>query len=204
MRRSEFSVDDAQAIQAFLDECDYGVLSLISEGEPYGVAVNFAFDGKKFYFHGALEGRKAGAIGTDARCSFTVVKSYAYIPSYFSDTRSACPATQYFASVIAGGRVVRIDDTVQKAVPLNALMQKMQSEGGYETIDAYNPIYTKMLEKTGVYVIEPDFISFKVKAGQNLSKERHDALLQRLEDRGETVDFETARVMQEFTQKERL
>lgn len=202
MRRSEFEVTDEKEIESFLGECEYGVLSLISGNVPYGVAVNYAYKDGKFYFHGALEGRKAEAIGEGTQCSFTVVKSYAYIPSYFSDTRSACPATQYFASVIAGGTVSRIDDPVQKAFGLTALMEKMQPEGRYEPIDAENPIYTKMMEKTGVYMIVPDFITLKVKAGQNLSQERHDAMMERIKGRNSAIDHETLSLMKHTQTKE--
>ncbi len=196
MRRSEFEVTDPNIIESVLSECEYGVLSLISDNEPYGVAVNFAYREGKFYFHGALEGRKAEAIGECAKCSFMVVKPYAYIPSYFSDTRSACPATQYFASVIAAGKVVRLNDPVQKAFGLTALMEKMQPEGGYEPIDAANPIYTKMMGKTGVYAIEHDFITLKVKAGQNLSKDRQASLMSRLEERGESATVQLMSALQ--------
>lgn len=195
MRRSEFEVTDTHEIETFLRECEYGVLSLISGDEPYGVAVNYAYCDGKFYFHGAVAGRKSDAIGERAKCSFTVVKPYAFIPSYFSDSRSACPATQFFASVIAGGEVIRLDDPTQKVFGLSALMEKMQSDGGYEPIDAANPIYTKMLEKTAVYLIAPDFITLKVKAGQNLSQERHSTLMERMRERNSTVDQETVHLM---------
>ncbi|MGE4512060.1 MAG: pyridoxamine 5'-phosphate oxidase family protein [Sulfurimonadaceae bacterium] len=185
MRRNEFQVTDPETIERFLVECDYGVLSIISDGAPYGVAVNFAFCDGMFYFHGAREGKKAQAIGTHANSSFTAVKPYAYIPSYLSDTRSACPATQFYASVVACGSVVRLDEGAQKAFGLNALMQKMQPEGGYEAIDMQNPIYTKMLEKTAVYAIKPETITFKVKTGQNLPKERKASLIEKLHARGE-------------------
>jgi hypothetical protein len=75
------------------------------------------------------------------------------------------------------------------------MMEKMQPEGGYESIDAANPIYTKMMEKTGVYAIKPDFITLKVKAGQNLSKERQASLMSRLEERGASTDSATIQMM---------
>ncbi|HEO97688.1 MAG: pyridoxamine 5'-phosphate oxidase family protein [Campylobacterales bacterium] len=204
MRRSEFQIEDPAAITSFLNECEYGVISLISDGKPYGVTVNFAYKEGKIYFHGALEGRKAEAIEADAGCSFTAVKPYAYIPSYFSDTRSACPATQFFASVIAEGHVIRLDAIEQKMFGLTALMEKMQPEGGYEPIDAANPIYTKMLEQTGVYAIENDRITFKIKAGQNLSKEQHNALTKHMQARDTASDHETLALMQSLQNKESL
>lgn len=202
MRRSEFEVTDTHEIETFLGECDYGVLSLISGNEPYGVAVNFAYRDGKFYFHGAIAGRKAEAIGEGAKCSFCVVKPYAFIPSYFSNTISACPATQCYASVVANGRVDRLDDMEQKAAGLTALMQKMQPEGGYEPIDPTNPIYTKMLEKTGVYAIKSDTITFKIKVGQHLTKERYDILIEHMNERGSEADRETLSIMKELQTKE--
>lgn len=198
MRRSECEVDDPEAVASVLRECDYGVLSLISGGEPYGVAVNFAFCGGALYFHGSLEGRKAEAIGDAAQGAFLAVKPYAFIPSYFSDTRSACPATQYFASVHISGTVRRLVDPAEKASGLTALMEKMQPEGGYEPIDAANPVYTNVLEKTGVYKIIPSTVTLKVKAGQNLAKNRRDRLICRLHERGTSVDCRTIEAMEAF------
>ncbi len=74
-------------------------------------------------------------------------------------------------------------------------MQKMQPEGLYERIDAANPSYTKMLEKTGVYAIKPASITLKVKAGQNLSEERRAGLIEKLEARGER---ESVQQMKEY------
>jgi len=197
MRRAEFEVSDMPTIEAFLNECEYGVLSLMSHDEPYGVAVNFAYREGVFYFHGAMEGRKAEAIQESARCSFTVVKPYAYIPSYFSNTRSASPATQFFASLIASGRVVRLSDAHEKAQGLSVLMEKMQPEGQYEPIEPSNPLYTKILEKTAVYAIHVDTLCFKVKAGQNLSQERYEILVKHLKERNGTHDDATLVLMQE-------
>lgn len=45
MRRSEFEVKDEAAIEALLAECEYGTLSLVDDGEPYGVPVNFVWFG---------------------------------------------------------------------------------------------------------------------------------------------------------------
>lgn len=195
MRRAEFEVKDPKAVESVLGECDYGVLSVISGGEPYGVAVNFVYRDGKIYFHGSLEGRKAEAIGACAGVSFLVVKPYAFIPSYFSDSRAACPATQYFASVHMEGDVVRLDDPKEKASGLGALMEKMQPERKYEPIDAANPIYTKMLEKTGVYALLPDSITLKVKAGQNLSDERKHDLAEKLRQRGGLDDLLTTKAV---------
>ena len=41
MRRDEFNINDKNSIDEILKACEYGTLSLISEGKPYVVALNF-------------------------------------------------------------------------------------------------------------------------------------------------------------------
>lgn len=195
MRRSEFEVNDPAEIAQTLEACEYGVLSIISQGEPYGSAVNFVYLDGCIYFHGSREGRRAASIGRGAGASFLAVRPLAFIPSYFSDTRSACPATQFFASVHVAGTVAPQLDAEAKSEALNALMGKMQPEGGYEAITPHNPIYAAMLEKTGVYCLRPDTVSLKIKAGQNLSSSRFAALSQRLVQREGVADGVTLEMM---------
>lgn len=43
VRRAEFDVKDENSLNEVLETCEYGSLSLISEGKPYVVALNFVF-----------------------------------------------------------------------------------------------------------------------------------------------------------------
>lgn len=134
MRRGEFEVKDENSINEILESCEYGSLSLISDGKPYVVALNFVLFENSIFFHGAKEGRKIEAIKSNPNASFLVVKPYSFIPSFFSDTMAACPATQFFASVLFEGTVSFIEDGNIKAKVLNALMKKFQSEDSFEEI----------------------------------------------------------------------
>ncbi len=198
MRRAEFEVRDEAAMEELLAECEYGTLSLVDEGEPYGVPVNFVWHGGAICFHGAREGRKAETIAKNPKASFSAVKPYSLIPSYFSDTRAACPATQFFASVHIAGRVEKVEDDGEKCAILTAIMQKLQPDGGYETIDAANPIYTKMITKTAVWKLVPSYASMKIKAGQNLSDERKAEIISKLTARGLPKDASTISQMKEL------
>lgn len=195
MRRSEFEVKNEAAFEGLLAECEYGTLSLIDGEEPYGVPVNFVWYGGAVCFHGAREGRKAEAIASNPQASFSVVKPYSLIPSYFSDTRAACPATQFFASAHIAGSVTIVEDDNEKCGILNAMMQKLQPDGGYEPINAANPIYTKMVAQTAVWKLLPTHTSMKVKAGQNLSDERKADIIKKLSDRGSELDKTTAKAI---------
>lgn len=195
MRRAEFEVKDKEVFEAVLAECEYGTLSLIDGNEPYGVPVNFVWYGGAICFHGSREGRKADTIAQNPKAAFSVVKPYSLIPSYFSDTRAACPATQFFASAHVAGNVAIVERDDEKCAILNAMMQKLQPDGGYETIDATNPIYTKMVSQTAVYKLTPTHTSMKVKAGQNLSDERKADIIKKLSDRGSELDKTTAKAI---------
>ena len=196
MRRNEFNVTDETTIEKILQECEYGTLSLISEGKPYGVAVNFVWYEKKIYIHGAKEGKKVSAIQKNANASFLVVKPYSIIPSYFSNTLAACPATQFFASVHFEGAIKEIIKGEEKAIILNKMMEKLQKDGGYEEIAFDKPMYTSMIEKTAIFELNVEHTSCKVKAGQNLSKEKTQDMVNKLMQRGQEIDKETIEAME--------
>ncbi len=195
MRRSEFNIKNHEALLELLASCEYGTLCLSDEKTPYGVPLNFAWWEEGIVFHGAKEGKKVELITRNPKAYFSVVKPYAFIPSHFSHTTSACPATQFFASVSLEGEVSVLENSAEKAKGLNALIQKLQPEGHYETISETNPIYTKMLEATAVFYLKAKQTSFKLKMGQNLNKERKIGLIEELEKRGSALDIETVRLI---------
>ena len=195
MRRAEFDVKDKNSIDEILQACEYGTLSLISEGKPYVVALNFVFFENSIFFHGAKEGKKIEAIKSNPNASFLVVKPYSFIPSYFSDTMAACPATQFFASVLFEGTVSFIEDGNIKAKVLNALMKKFQSEDSFEEISYEKAMYTKMLDKTAIFELKPQNISCKIKVGQNLNEEKRNRLMEKLKSRDLGIDEETIKQM---------
>lgn len=199
LRRGEFHVEDKVAFRELLDSCEYGVLSLIDGESPYSVPLNFAYLENSIIFHGAMEGKKISLIKTNPNASFSVVKSYSFLPSYFSNTTSACPATQFFASIFVSGQISIVSDVKLKSKALNALMQKMQPENGYEKIEPTNPIYEKMLDKTAVFALHVESSTLKIKAGQNLSAEKKENLIAHLLKRDSEVDKQTIELIKKYS-----
>ncbi len=74
MRRAEKQMMQADAIE-LLRNGEYGVLACVdSSGQPYGVPVNYEFDGEdQIYFHGAPEGHTLDNLKDNPRVCFTVV-----------------------------------------------------------------------------------------------------------------------------------
>lgn len=199
MRRTEFDVKDTKLLEELLATCDYGTLSLVDGDIPYGVPLNFVWYEKSICFHGSKEGRKMELISKNSKASLSIVKPLSIIPSYFSNTRSACPATQLFMSVHMVGTIKTVEDEKQKCSMLTALMQKLQPENGYDPIDATSPMYKKMIEQTALFCLMPESISLKLKAGQNLTEERKALLIEKLMQRGEEIDLLSVKMIHQAT-----
>lgn len=199
MRRNEFEITDKKIIHTLLNECEYGTLSLIDNNVPYGIPLNFVWWEEGVAFHGAKEGKKIELIAQNPNASLSIVKPYSLLPSYFSETTSACPASQLYASIIMQGVITIIDTNEQKASALNALMEKLQPEKRYETITAENPMYKKRIEEIMILKLTPKSMSCKLKMGQNLPPERKKLLLKHLEERGTPLDLLSASAIRQLS-----
>ncbi|WP_145948654.1 pyridoxamine 5'-phosphate oxidase family protein [Paenibacillus sp. Y412MC10] len=192
MRRNEFEVTREEEIEAFLSEMSFGFLGTIGEdGHPRVTPINYVYHQDMFYMHGSRFGEKMDHLAANPAVSFSVAEEYAIIPSYFTDPLMACPATSYFKSVTASGRVEIVQDLEEKAAAFTLFMNKLQPEGGYAPIDAANPKYASRLRGVAVLRIVPDRITAKFKFGQNLTEDKREQVLQGLDARGRGKDRET-------------
>lgn len=71
---------------SLLKEGEYGILSMISpEGDPYGVPVNYVWDGESaIYIHCAPEGKKLRCLHSSPTASFCIVGNTHVIPDKFT------------------------------------------------------------------------------------------------------------------------
>ncbi len=175
----------------------YGVLALCHDNMPYSLPLTFVKKGDNIYFHGAMKGKKIDILHVNRYASFSIVKTYSLIPSYFSsDDGLACPATQFFTSIIMDGKIVFVEDYEEKIQALSALMDKLQPEGNYLPLDEAQ--YQNVLHRTVVYKLEIETLNAKSKFGQHLSKKRFDMIIQHLRTRSDHIDIETVARMQEY------
>ena len=94
LRRKEKAMGEQKTL-ALLTEGEYGVLSTVdSEGQSYGVPLNYVFKDNNIYFHCALVGHKIENIEFNPKVSFCVVGKTEVVAEEF---------TSRFASVIAFG-----------------------------------------------------------------------------------------------------
>ena len=196
MRRSEFSTEDLSVIEQVLTTAVVGYLGINTrEGYPRVVPVNFASEKSTVYFHGALEGEKAELIREEPLVTFHANVQYSVIPSYWLAEKHASGATMFFKSVQIDGMAAVVRDPREKARVLQLLMEKYQPEGGYRAISDEDPMYQKPIAETLVVRVDPVRVVAKVKLGQNYPAATRQKLIQRLEERAEGPDLETAREM---------
>ena len=183
-------------MEEVLARAEWGTLGLVSPaGTPVLVPLNFVYHQGRLFFHGAQEGEKAGLIRAAPEASFLVVEAYAQIPSYAFSPVNACPATQYFKSVLVKGPVAPVEDPERKAEALDALMRRLQPEGGYEPIRADSPTYQAALRGVAVYALACREMTGKFKLGRQLSPGSRDKVEEALRARGGPEDRRTLEAM---------
>ena len=189
-----FEITDKETINQVLDNAEYGTLALCHDNQPYSLPINFVRVENILYFHGSLKGKKIDILKGNPYASFSVVEAYSMIQSYFSSNDNlACPATQFFKSIIIDGKIEFIYDYDEKVIALSKLMEKLQPEGGYKALS--DEIYQKFIKATAIFKLTIKDIRAKFKFGQHLNKDRFEMIIKHLEDRGEEIDIATIKLM---------
>lgn len=148
MRRSDREAPFSAA-EKILYSGEYGVLSTLGEdGTPYGVPLNYAYDGEKIYFHCAKNtGHKQKNLSFCNRVSFCVVCGNAVKSGQF---------TEKFESVIVFGTAKKSDTSIHYG--LEMLIRKYSPdflEKGLKLIESSD-------DSTDVYEISIEKISAKI------------------------------------------
>ena len=150
MRRKDRQMSQGSA-RDLLRQGDYGILSSVDEeGQPYGIPVNYVFDGEKsIYFHCAREGHKLDNLRSNPRVCFTIVGNHQIMDWIFSTA---------YESVIIFGTAEEVDGH-EKYMALRLLAQK------------FSPDYMDEFEKDIDKAIIPTTV-VKINIRQITGKER--------------------------------
>ena len=164
MRRQEKEVRDRGIIDELLQRSHVGRLGTVGrDGYPMIKPLNFAFEGKKIYFHTAKEGEKIEDIRRDARVCFEVDLPIAFVKGEEADP---CRAEYLYRSVVVRGRARMVEDEEEKVAALGLLMRKYQPEGGYGSFRE------EKLRITGVVRIDIEEMTGKEDLGKEDLREK--------------------------------
>lgn len=129
------------------------IASLDSNGYPQVIPMNFVFHDAVVYMHSHPFGEKLDNIRRNPNVGFEVDQHVCFLPSYYFHPSDASQADTLYISVVIKGKAEIVHSNEEKAIALNALMNKYQKEGRYEPLDAYMP---SVHEVTVVKVIPKD------------------------------------------------
>jgi uncharacterized protein len=131
VRRKDRQID-AETATELLARGEYGYLATVgSDGQPYGVPLNYVFKDQCLYFHFALEGHKLDNIMANPKVSFCVVGRTKVLPDKFS--------TEYESAMAFG--TASLVEGEEKYNALLGLIEKYSPgfmEEGRKTISKYN------------------------------------------------------------------
>ncbi len=114
MRRHERELGGDEA-ETLLREGEFGILCTCGkDGAPYGVPVNYVYDGSSIAFHSAPEGHKVRNLQENTCASLTVVGRTELLPSQFS---------MRYESAVAFGNVSPVHGERKREI-LRALVEK--------------------------------------------------------------------------------
>lgn len=159
VRREDRAVHDKEWIRSFLERAPYGVIATASEGQPFTVTRNFAYDAEAhaIYFHGAREGRThENALANDRVC-FNVSHMGRLLPA-----ERAAEVGVEFSGVIAFGHVSFVTDDTEAKHGLQLLLDKYFAH--LKPDKDYEPTTDEDLKEVAVYRI--DIIEWSGKEGK--------------------------------------
>jgi len=127
MRRSDKEITDKKMIEQIFNKAEVIRLAMVDEGEPYLVAMNFAYVNGFLYMHSATQGRKIDILMKYNKVAFQTDTGVEFI---IAD--EACESTTRYMSVVGTGNAFLIDEKEEKMKVIDAIMTKHAGRTGFE------------------------------------------------------------------------
>lgn len=176
----KFEIKSRQKMIDFLNSQPAGrVASIDARGYPQVIPMNFVYANDAVYMHSHPFGEKLDNIARNPKVGFEVDQHVCFLPSYYFHPTDASQADTLYVSVVIKGTAVLVQDNREKAMALNALMEKYQKEGRYERLDGHMPV----VHEVAVIKVVPDEMRGKYKIGQHWSRPYRLKIAQQIIDR---------------------
>ncbi len=142
------------------------IASLDGNGYPQVIPMNFVYHDGVIYMHSHPFGEKLDNIRRNPNVGFEVDQHLCFLPSYYFHPTDASQADTLYISVVIKGKAEIVNRIEEKAIALNALMEKYQKEGRYEALDANMPL----VHEVAIIRINPKDMRGKYKIGQHWAR----------------------------------
>ena len=163
----KYKIQSKHKMIEFLNEQPVGrVASLDGSGYPQVIPMNFVYHDGAVYMHSHPFGEKLDNIRRNPNVGFEVDQHICFLPSYFFHPTDASQADTLYISVVIKGKAELVHGNEEKALALNALMEKYQKEGRYEALVANMP----SVHEVAIIKVIPRDIRGKYKIGQHWTR----------------------------------
>ena len=160
----KYEIQSKDKIIKFLNSQPAGrIASIDKNGYPEVIPMNFVYHDEAIYMHSHPFGEKLENIRRNPNVGFEVDQHICFLPSYYFHPTDASQADTLYISVVIKGKAEIVYDNEEKAVALNALMEKYQKEGSYEVLDAN----MRSVHEVAIIKVIPTDMRGKYKVGQH-------------------------------------
>src|ERR671923_1797774 len=160
----KYEIQSKDKIIKFLNSQPAGrIASIDKNGYPEVIPMNFVYHDEAIYMHSHPFGEKLENIRRNPNVGFEVDQQICFLPSYYFHPTDASQADTLYISVVIKGKAEIVYDNEEKAVALNALMEKYQKEGSYEVLDAN----MRSVHEVAIIKVIPTDMRGKYKVGQH-------------------------------------
>jgi nitroimidazol reductase NimA-like FMN-containing flavoprotein (pyridoxamine 5'-phosphate oxidase superfamily) len=142
------------------------IASLDANGYPQVIPMNFVCHEGVLYMHSHPFGEKLDNIRRNPNVGFEVDQHICFLPSYYFHPTDASQADTLYISVVVKGKAELVHGNEEKALALNALMEKYQKEGRYKALDANMP----SVHEVAIIKVIPKDMRGKYKIGQHWAR----------------------------------
>ena len=163
----KYEIQSKRKMVEFLNSQPVGrIASLDENAYPQVIPMNFVYNDGVIYMHSHPFGEKLDNIRRNPNVGFEVDQHICFLPSYFFHPTDASQADTLYISVVIKGKAELVHGNEEKALALNALMEKYQKEGRYEALDANMP----SVHEVAVVKVTPRDMRGKYKIGQHWAR----------------------------------
>ena len=163
----KYEIQSKHKMIEFLNSQPVGrIASLDGNGYPQVIPMNFVYHDGAVYMHSHPFGEKLDNIRRNPNVGFEVDHHICFLPSYFFHPTDASQADTLYISVVIKGKAELVHGNEEKALALNALMEKYQKEHRYEALDANMP----SVHEVAIIKVIPRDMRGKYKIGQHWTR----------------------------------
>lgn len=123
MRRKDRAVVAKEGIEEIIRKAEILRVAFSNNQQPYIVPVNFGYNENTFYFHCANKGKKLDMIKSNANVAFELEGKVELIKGDVP-----CKFTMAYESVMGLGTAFIVEETQEKIVGLNHIMNQYSDE----------------------------------------------------------------------------